>query len=634
MLQAIRGGIGSWIVKILFAFLILSFAVWGIGDMFRDAPPSQVVATVGEREIGIREIEDLYRDRISQLQRLAGGRLDIVDQVRRNVLDDVLAGRIEAALLDAAAVSLGLSASDAAVRAVIREDPSFSDPMTGVFSEAQFRQALAFSRLTEPDYVAAIRRDLGRSLVVQTVQTVPGVPEVLVDAVFEAERERRIADVVSIDGSAIAELPEPGDDELRRFHQENPDQFEAPEYRQLSVLMLLAEDLAEEIAVDEEDLRQQYEAQIESFVEPERRRFDQALFPLDAEEAALAFAERLRQGANFDGALAEAGVDDVASQPIEWTTIDEMFPVALADAAFDLEAGAVSDPIASAFRLHVLRVAEVREAGPRPFEEALEDLSRDERFNRAADTLFELSNAVDDALGGGGSLEEAAQAVGVSLLSVPPISRGGTVQDPAAMVELPALEEVIRTAFPLSPGGVSRRMETPDGNGTFVVRVDAVIPPEVRPFETVRDAVAAAWEADARAEAARRSAEQAVGRLDRGETVDAIAADLDAATATRTDPLLPSGQGADWPQVMVDALFTLTRGQTTAVFTGDRAHALLLVDIVPADAATDADARIAIADRLAADMAGDFRAAFLAAEERRIGVERDQSAIDSFLGEQ
>ncbi|MFB3151038.1 MAG: SurA N-terminal domain-containing protein, partial [Alphaproteobacteria bacterium] len=34
MLQALRKQTGSWVVKILLGLLILSFAVWGINDIF------------------------------------------------------------------------------------------------------------------------------------------------------------------------------------------------------------------------------------------------------------------------------------------------------------------------------------------------------------------------------------------------------------------------------------------------------------------------------------------------------------------------------------------------------------------------------------------------------------------------
>ena len=46
MLQAIRSRAGSYVVKILFALLILTFGIWGIGDIFRNRGSDTVVATV------------------------------------------------------------------------------------------------------------------------------------------------------------------------------------------------------------------------------------------------------------------------------------------------------------------------------------------------------------------------------------------------------------------------------------------------------------------------------------------------------------------------------------------------------------------------------------------------------------
>ncbi len=39
MLDAMRRGAGTWVVKIFLGVLVLSFAVWGIGDIFRQNPP-------------------------------------------------------------------------------------------------------------------------------------------------------------------------------------------------------------------------------------------------------------------------------------------------------------------------------------------------------------------------------------------------------------------------------------------------------------------------------------------------------------------------------------------------------------------------------------------------------------------
>ena len=51
MLQAIRSKAGSFVVKGLFVLLILTFGVWGIGDIFRNRPTDTVIATVGDQNI-------------------------------------------------------------------------------------------------------------------------------------------------------------------------------------------------------------------------------------------------------------------------------------------------------------------------------------------------------------------------------------------------------------------------------------------------------------------------------------------------------------------------------------------------------------------------------------------------------
>ena len=52
MLEAIRRHATSWVVKAFLIVLVLSFAVWGIGDVFRTTRVEGAVASVGGFEIG------------------------------------------------------------------------------------------------------------------------------------------------------------------------------------------------------------------------------------------------------------------------------------------------------------------------------------------------------------------------------------------------------------------------------------------------------------------------------------------------------------------------------------------------------------------------------------------------------
>ena len=74
MRKAQQGWLGKAIVTVLFGFLILSFGIWGIGDIFRISH-REVVASVGSREISSTDYRYAFQ---SELQRISY-------QARRNV---------------------------------------------------------------------------------------------------------------------------------------------------------------------------------------------------------------------------------------------------------------------------------------------------------------------------------------------------------------------------------------------------------------------------------------------------------------------------------------------------------------------------------------------------------------------
>jgi hypothetical protein len=66
MLQAIRSKVASWVAKALFAMLILSFAVWGIGDIFTQRTVQPNVATVGDTKVTSIQLDRAFRDLVAQ----------------------------------------------------------------------------------------------------------------------------------------------------------------------------------------------------------------------------------------------------------------------------------------------------------------------------------------------------------------------------------------------------------------------------------------------------------------------------------------------------------------------------------------------------------------------------------------
>ena len=630
MLQDIRGKAGSWIVKILFAFLILSFAVWGIGDILRTGGPTDVAAEVGGMEIPLERVDRVFNRQVEQLRQVLGPDFDAAAAARLGLVDQAVEQVVSQALFDLAAADLGLDPAPEMVAETIRAQPVFQDPATGRFDRETFLAVLAANGLTEQAFVSSLQREFARDALIGALTAGVEPPAALTEHLAEHRRERRIAETVTIDAGAIDDIPEPTEVALAEFHQAHPDRFTAPEYRELTVVALTADDLAAEVAVDEQALRDEYEARADRYRHDQPlRRFDQVVLPRDAEQTARQVAEAVRGGLSLDEALAEVGADAQVI-PLDWTTRADMLP-ALAEPAFAVEPGEVTDPVQSPFGWHVLVVTDTIEEGVLPFEAVRDEVEAEVRRERALDSLFEYANQLDDALAAGGSLEEAAESLGLPVIETPPVARTGETRGDAPMPDMPAPEQVLETAWETGQGEVSRLIETEDRDAYFVVRVDQVVAPALRPLDEVRDQVVVAWEQAQRDAAASALADDVAERLRGGAEPEAVAADIPVAEAGRTEPLLRDGSNADdLPAAFVEQLFEIAPGEVTLGDTPEGAVVARLVEIVPAD--PDEDVLTAIGADAAEGLRGDLVAQFAGALRDRYEIELNEPALNLLRG--
>ena len=140
MLRGMRKASANWLGRIVMAVVLgmiaISFAIWGIGDIFRGFGRS-TVAKIGSTEITVEQFRQIYNDRIQQLGRELG-RPVTPDQARLLRLDQQLAGQLVAeTALDQRARQLRLNVSDAEVARQIMNDPTFKAP-NGQFDHARF----------------------------------------------------------------------------------------------------------------------------------------------------------------------------------------------------------------------------------------------------------------------------------------------------------------------------------------------------------------------------------------------------------------------------------------------------------------------------------------------------------------
>ncbi len=504
MLQAIRSKAGSVVVKALFALLILTFGIWGIGDIFRNRPTDTTIATIGGQRIDAAELQTALQPALERLSTQLGTQVDLRQAKQMGVVEQVLGQLIDDSLLDEEAQRMQLDVSDGVIRDAITENPMFRRP-GGAFDRNEFDALLAANHMTEAQYVERLRREIPRSELLQAITAGVAAPQSIVDRLYEYRNEKRVADIVALPVSGTNDVGRPSDAELTKFYDAHPDMFRAPEYRNFTLASLTPSDLAVKIEIPETKLKSAYDQRQDEFVLPERRDVQQILAP--SEDRAKAAETALAAGKDWsEVARTIAGQDP---QTIDLGLVKrEELPQQLAGVAFGLPADKPSRPIKSALGWHILRVVKIVPPTTQSFAEVKAKLRADLAHGEAVDRLYTVANHVDDALAGGATLDEAAAKFGLKKTVIASVDDQGVGRD-GSKVQLPVLPaEALKLAFATDEDRTSRVTQTSDG-AILVLHIDKIVPPSIKPLAEVKDKAVAAWQAEKRKEAVAKGSRRA-----------------------------------------------------------------------------------------------------------------------------
>ena len=253
MQTSIRRTVTKAVTIALFSLLIASFALWGVGDIFRDTGRGQAVIQVGDQEVGQAEFQRSFQREFNRVRQQIGGQLDMETARQLGLVDQIVRQTVTRLLFDQKARDLGLVVSDEQVVERIRQQESFRT--AGQFNRQLFEQTLRQSGLSEARYVELLKSDIDRQHLATAAAGALQVPGAMAEALYRYRNERRIADYLVVRNDSF-EIQEPDTETLRQYHEQNSGQFMAPAYRSLTVLHLDPQQLMDEVAVSEDELRQ------------------------------------------------------------------------------------------------------------------------------------------------------------------------------------------------------------------------------------------------------------------------------------------------------------------------------------------------------------------------------------------
>jgi peptidyl-prolyl cis-trans isomerase D len=508
-----RKASSNWLGKIVMAtvmgILIVSFGIWGIADIFRGFGQS-TLAKVGHTEISTDQFRQIYNERLQQLGRQVGRPLTM-DQARAFGFDrQVLQQTLAEAALDEQARRLGLAQSTDETMRLIFSDPNFKG-VNGAFDPARFQTLIRQLGYSEQRFISEQRRVALRRQIAGSITAGLETPKVLLDALARFQNEQRTIEYVRFDAAQAGTIDPPSPEALAAYFEEHKTLFRAPEYRKISFVLITPEEIGKWSEVSEEDARKVFEQRRDKLGTPERRQVWQIVFP-NAEEAAAARGQ-IASGTSIDDLAKQRGLNP-ADIDLGLIAKSAIVDPAIADAAFSLQTDEVSQPAQGRFGVALVKVGKIEPGVTPSYESVASQIKRDIASERARSKVAELRDKMEDERGGGASVIEASQKLGLTPVTVDAVDRSGRLPGGQPAPNIPRGLDVVSQAFN-SDVGVDN--DPISFNGGYVwYDVLGITPSRERSLDEVKDQVEARWRDGQIASRLRAKATDMVQKLEQG----------------------------------------------------------------------------------------------------------------------
>jgi len=623
--------VDSWAGRVFALLLFAAFVFWGIGGFVNQLGHGDAgtVASVGGQKVTVQDFDSAFRQQLAQVAAQSGGDPSSLPAAERGQIGlQVLQGLVSHAEALAEATRLGIVVPDDVLRSTVFDFAAFKGP-DGRFDRARFDGWLSQHGLNEAYLLRLIREDMAASALTEPLSAAARAPDVLVRRAFDYEAQTRTVDMVRFDFDRMPQPAAPDQAGLQRWFDNHPGQFRSPEYRRVRVVVLSPETVARTTMVSEADERALYAQDPHFAPVPEKRSVQVITTPDQATADALAAA--WKGGASWTAMQAQAVGKGQQTVPVALDSASQAtFPdPALGSLAFRTPVGTVAGPVHLDTGWVLVKPVSVTPGVTHSFADERAALHDRIAAQRAADGMAERVRRLQDAIAGGGGLDQIPADIGAAAAEGTLDAQGDTQSGvPAPLPGSPALRRaIIEQAFDQKPGPVSALKQGPDG-ADYAVQVESVTPARPLTFAQAEDKVRAAF----LQAAIRREANVAASGLYARIRHAGGLAKSGSPDVIHSAPFRRNAQTPDIPPDLVHLAFSLAVGESTMVETPQGFVVATVTGVQHPDPASDRLGYDRLRASLDSSVGDDIEASYAMALRGRVQPSLNAQAIRSVVG--
>lgn len=403
------------IFKIFIAFLIISFAFFGVSSFLLGSSTSWVAKVDGKKIPYNTLKKSMENDRSILLRSNPNNQraIDYVNSVQFSV--DVLRKLINQEITSRISDKYGINGDKKLILESVAKDPTFIKD--GKFDRQYFRYFLSQNGFDEQSYIKLIQDEIVNAMVVNSISLTSPVDSEISKKVADLKKEQRIADIVIVSKNNILnKISKPQDEELQALYQENKDNFIIPQTRKTSYLTFSKNQILGKITIEETEIEEYYKSNKNLYSQEEKRDFYHILFK--DEKSAEKFLKSLENSKNKIQKFIQLAKEEKKDlNAIKFNNVSKKDMLKnLSDEAFSLKQNENSQVIKSDLGYHIFLAKEVKKNQYIPYQEVKNDIKKQLLAKKTEQILENKISSIEGFLLSSNSLVETAKKFNLGIV--------------------------------------------------------------------------------------------------------------------------------------------------------------------------------------------------------------------------
>ncbi len=490
MLDFMRKNAQSWVIKVLFAIIILAFIFIYTGNYGKNH--ASVIAYINDVPITVKEYRENYQRSLESVRQQNPG-------IEQSTLEQngfgwqVFNRMVGASLVEWQADKLGIVVTNKGVIDKVTAIKAFAGK-DGKFDKKIYEQLLRVNNLTAGEFEASIRREILLERMANLLTLPAIVNEQHAKELFDFSAEKAQMSYLSFNADAFKDSITVTEDEISSYYEDSKKSFETEPKIQISYINFTPELLAKPDQVSDAEIQARYDEKKDEYQHSEMAKGAHILYllPPDATQAdedkaraeLKTLSERWAKGEDFSTLLPKDQDADkkIVGSELGWFSKGDMVPE-FEEAAFALNPGEISKPVKTQFGLHIIKLEDKRPAGITPLDDVKDEIRKDIAMGIAADEMSSLLDTVqEDVVAGGLTLDKSAADHGLK------VDKSDLFTQSAPPAELELEDDALTSLFGMQEGEVTD-LPLATKNGFIIAELSKVEPAAIPPLDAIHDTV-------------------------------------------------------------------------------------------------------------------------------------------------